>query len=307
MRQITVILAAMLLITACGRRAATWHRSEGAAWGTYYHITYLSDRQLDDSIVAEMERVNRSLSMFEPQSLLSRINRGERTSADALISDVIDVSRRVWQMSGGRFDPTVGPLTELWGFGRRGETPEPDSATVAATLASVGFDKVRIKNDTVVFAVPGMRLDFGAVAKGYGVDRVASMLRRNGCGNYMVEIGGEVAASGVNHRGELWHIMIESPQMDGSGEIITLDNRCVATSGNYRNYRERPDGSRYAHTLDPLTGYPRESDFLSVTVIAPTCAEADALATACMAMPAAEADSLAATLAPRITIRFLRP
>lgn len=294
MKRMVYIIVAVMMLTGC-RRGAEWRSSEGAAWGTVYHITYLADRPLDDSIVATMQRVNMSLSMFEPRSTVSRINRGESMRADTMTAEVYRLSRRVWSLSGGYFDPTVGPLVELWGFGTKGESPYPDSSSVAEAVSLVGMEHTRLEGDTLTFDREGVSLDFSAVAKGYGVDCIAATLRRNGCTDFMVEVGGEVSVSGNNRRGELWRIMVENPadSLEMEPIILHLDNECVATSGNYRNYHIDASGRRYAHTINPHTGYPQQGKYLSVTVIAPTCGEADALATAIMAMPA---DSIAAMI-----------
>lgn len=291
MKRMIYIIAAVVMLTGC-RRGAEWRNSEGAAWGTVYHITYLADRPLDDSIIATMQRVNMSLSMFEPQSTVSRINRGESRQVDSMTAEVYRISRRVWALSGGYFDPTVRPLVDLWGFSTKGERPYPDSASVEESLALVGMEHTCLVGDTLTLDREGISLDFSAVAKGYGVDCIAATLRRNGCTDFMVEVGGEVSVSGLNPRGELWRIMVENPadSLDMEPVILHLDNECVATSGNYRNYRVDADGRRYAHTFNPHTGYPQQGKYLSVTVIARTCGEADALATAAMAMPA---DSIA--------------
>ena len=276
------LIISVLFMTSCSD-AGQYRRSEGAVWRTYYHITYRSSRNLDDSIMAEMQRVNMSLSMFEPTSRLSRINNRITDSTDWRIDSVYTCAARVYKLSNGRFDPTVGPLVELWGFGNSDRSGIPSAEAVDSAMLSVGFSKITLSKSRIT-APPGFKLDFGAIAKGFGVDCVADVLRRNGCMDYLVEIGGEIAASGVNPAAEPWKIGIESPREGVNGEIITLTDQCVATSGNYHNYRTAADGSRYGHTIDPLTGYPRDTETLSVTVIAPSCMEADALATACMTM-----------------------
>lgn len=293
---LALAIVSAAFITACS--TASYRHTEGAVWGTYYHITYKSDKNLDDSIVAEMERVNKSLSMFDSQSRLERINAHKTDTTDWRIDSVYSCARRVWLLSGGLFDPTVAPLVSLWGFGPDGPRNEPTADVIDSVMASVGMDKLSISGGRIHRSVDDVKLDFGAIAKGFGVDCVADVLRRNGCDDYMVEIGGEVSARGFNPQGRPWRIMIESPRTDAelSSGIIELNNRCVATSGNYRNFYTRPDGSKYGHTINPLTGYPQQGEFLSVTVSAPTCIEADALATACMAMPRQQADSIARRL-----------
>jgi thiamine biosynthesis lipoprotein len=273
----------------------SFRHTSGAGWGTTYHITYCATSDLSDSVVAEMRRVELSLSMFDAESTVSHINRGETAKVDSMFLDVYNISRYVNQISRGAFDPTVGPLVDLWGFGRKtmAEGSEPDSAQVAATLAHVGLSHTAISQLTLATDVDGVQFDFSAVAKGYGVDRVAEMFRRNGVKDFMVEIGGEVVTSGSNPDGKVWRIQIDTPSSanpgDSSLQVIELENCAVATSGNYRNYRLHADGSSYGHTISPITGYPYPNSTLSATVIAPNCALADALATACMALPAADA------------------
>lgn len=315
-RILAIILAAATL-ASCNR--PVYRRAEGVVWGTVYHITYRSDHCLDDSIVAEMERVNMALSLFEPQSLLSRLNAGVTDSVDSRFAEVYSCAQRVWRASGGRFDPTVGPLVELWGFGSRGNTPEPDSAAVDSVRRLVGMQRTSLCGGRLKRESEAVKLDFGAIAKGYGVDCVAQALRRCGVTDYLVEIGGEVAAAGVNPAGEAWRVAVESPRTDGApADMLTLaGGGCVATSGNYRNYRVRPDGSRYAHILDPRSGRPCQGEILSVTVTAQQCMLADALATAAMTMTPASVAALADsfpgtrfivvhTAAPDTALRVLR-
>lgn len=285
---VAVVLAALL---ASCNADVPYRKAEGAAWATVYHIVYKSDKQLDDSVVATMRQVELALSMFDNASTVSRINRGETDSVDAMTEAVIAVSRRVWKASAGRYDPTIAPLVDLWGFGRRGrDAAIPDSASVAAVLARVGLDKVEVANHRLVRSVEGVELDFSSVAKGFGVDCVAQMLRRNGCNDYMVEIGGEISLSGLNPAGEPWHIALDIP-VDSLATLVLTDC-AIATSGNYRNFRTVAPDSVVGHTISPLTGYPVATSVISATVVAPTCALADALATALMASDPADARNI---------------
>lgn len=279
----------LLVATLCGcTPRQSYRQCSGAAWGTTYHITYRADRDLSDTIIATIAAVDRSLSAFNPASLLSAVNRGETCTVDSMFACVYLESATVNRLSGGRFDPTVGPLVNLWGFGPDGNLPSPDSATVAAVLCRVGLGKTALNGDTLVCSVDSMKFDFAAIAKGYGVDCVAGALAACGATDMMVEIGGEIRCLGLNPSGKPWRIQIDSPAAEQPGRdalcVISPGDRGVATSGNYRNFRVRPDGSRYGHTIDPLTGYPARRPTLSATVIAPTCLRADALATAAMAM-----------------------
>lgn len=286
MRQVLYFFVILQLIcSSCSHDG--YRTTSGAAWGTLYHITYKSPKDLSDSVVAEMRRVELSLSMFEPSSSVSRINAGETDTLDEALSAVMALSMRVNRASHGFFDPTVAPLVDLWGFGRKGrDTALPDSSEVASALARVGLARCRIEDGRIVRGAPGMQFDFSAIAKGYGVDRVAAMLRRNGCTDYMVEIGGEVSVSGLNPGSGKWRIRVDSPTCDeASLGVLDITDCAVATSGNYRNYRDIAPDSVAGHTIDPTTGYPAPTRVLSVTVIAPVCALADALATSVMAMP----------------------
>lgn len=265
--------------------------NSGTTWGTTYNISYTAPRDLGDSIIAVMAQIDSELSMFNPSSTVSQINNNTKLEASPMFVDVFNLSVQISRLSGGMFDPTVGPLTDLWGFGRRQQPDSliPTTAEIDNALDAVGIADCRIDNRRVLKKSPATIFDFSSVAKGYGVDQVAEMLRRNGASSYLVEIGGEISASAARPDGRLWHIQIDAPIMGDDIHsrmyLIELSQRSVATSGNYRKFRQTADGI-VGHTLDPLTGRPVVSSTLSATVIAPDCATADALATACMAMNA---------------------
>lgn len=282
----------MTLISSCGKDG--YHSLEGAVWGTFYHISYQSEENLDDSIMDVMHSVNMSMSPFEKASVISRINHNECDSVDAMMAEVMRLSQHICSISGGCFDPTVGPLVNIWGFGHKTGLHEPDSATIDSILQSVGMMQCQLIDDDqrIVKKSPATEFDFSAIAKGYGVDQIANMLRRNGVENFMVEIGGEIVVSGLNSKGQKWRIQVDAPIEAKAGEfkherldVLHVTDCAVATSGNYRNYRNTADGKKIGHTISPIDGYPYLSATLSATVIAPDCATADALATAAMAMP----------------------
>lgn len=269
--------------------------AEGAVWNTTYHITYRSDRDLHDSIMAVMKQVESSLSPFAESSVISRINRGEDVAADSLLRRVFLTSQAVNRASSGAFDPTVAPLVNLWGFGYRNTGIEPTQAAIDSLLATVGIAECSLTADgRIVRKTPATEFNFSAITKGYGCDLVGEMLRRNGVGDYLVEIGGEIALSGLSPRGKAWRVMVDAPVACDTAvvhermAVIEPNAPGVATSGNYRNFKTTPDGKIW-HTVSPVTGRPAETDILSATVIAPSCMEADAYATSCMAMLAPEA------------------
>ncbi|MCF0220318.1 MAG: FAD:protein FMN transferase [Muribaculaceae bacterium] len=295
-------LAALASVTSCQQKE--YRKSEGSVWATTYHITYNADRTLEDSIQAVFKAVEQSLSPFCETSLITRINRGDTTVvADSLLQRVFRASQQVCSLSGGMFDPTVAPLVNLWGFGyKKAETYEPDSAAISAALAKVGINRCTLTPDgRIAKAHPETEFNFSAITKGYACDVMADMLRRNGAQDYMVEIGGEIALGGLNPDGNPWRIMIDAPIANAKTirhdrlTVIEPAGRAMATSGNYRNYRDTRSG-RHGHTISPTTGRPIATTTLSATVLAPTGLMADALATACMALPEKEAIALVESL-----------
>lgn len=287
-------LFAAAMFTGC-KKGTQIRQCSGMIWSTTYNITYTSDRNLDDSILAVMKRVEKSLSPFDRNSLISAINRGESTKTDALLRRIFTTSQEINRRSGGAFDPTVAPLVNLWGFGYDNSSTEPPTqAMIDSALSLVGINRCAIIADTMVKCTPATQFNFSAITKGYGCDLVGEMLIRNGCQDYMVEIGGEIALSGSNPKNEPWHIQIDAPIEDNSNldhqalTIIAISNCGIATSGNYRNFHQSESGKTW-HTIDPSTGRPAQTTTLSATVIASDCMTADALATACMAMPVEKA------------------
>ena len=286
-----IAAAVTVAATAACAPKQTWHTESGAVWGTTFHITYQSEGgKLTDSITEITEAIAESLSMFSPTSTVSRINAGLTDSADVHFRAVYAVAKKVAEASHGAFDPTVAPLVDLWGFGRgeRDITGDPDSASIAAALEKIGILRTTLEDSRISKAHSQTEFDFSAIAKGYGVDCIADMLTRNGCINYMVEIGGEIRVSGHSPRGSNWNIAVDAPVEgslpgDSTLTVLSLTDCALATSGNYRNYRQSGADSVVGHTINPHTGYPAPRRILSATVIAPDCTLADALATALMA------------------------
>ena len=273
----------------------SYYRNEGKVFGTYYNIRYEATDDLQPAIQAALEAFDRSLSMFNPYSVLSAINANRDTTTDAAFEQMWAEAERVYTLSNGAFDITVAPLVKAFGFGRKSDQYSAiSSQTIDSLREFVGFEKVRLENHRVVKSDPRVQIDGGAVAKGQACDMIAAVLRDKGCTNYLVDIGGEIVARGVNDKGQAWHIGITKPNLNNEGaqedlqEILAVSDICMATSGNYRNYYYA-DGERRSHTIDPRTGYPVQHSLLSATVVSSTCMRADALATACMVLGAEEA------------------
>lgn len=285
------LILTLALLCSCGN-GMRQHYNSGEALGTTYNITYFTPKKTDvqagiDSVFAA---VNTSMSTYIPGSDISRINKGDTTVVvDQMFREVLAVSREVFTETNGYFDPTVGVLVNAWGFG-----PDPgiamDSTIVDSLLQYVGFNKIVLTPDNRIHKeLPGIRFDFNAIAKGYAIDRLAAMLENRGMENYLVEVGGEVVARGLNLEKEKeWIVGIDDPQAFEERTLkkkIRLHNRALASSGNYRKYRiDSVTGRRYVHTIDPITGFTKNSNVLAASVIANTCATADAYATAFMAM-----------------------
>ena len=287
-----LILFAVATILIISRRnaPAPFQKDEGAVFGTFYHITYQSRDNLKADIEAELRKVDASLSMFNPHSTLNRLNAGEDVVADSLFRTVFTLAQLVSAATDGAFDITVAPLVNAWGFGFKNGAL-PDSAAVDSLRQLIGYQRIGLTPEgRLQREDPRMMMDCGAVAKGFGVDVVASFLRTHAINNFMVEIGGEVIVSGTNPKGEAWHVGVNRPVDDPESmsneldTVLTLTDCAMATSGNYRNFYTTADGRRVAHTIDPATGYPVQHSLLSATVLAPTCAEADAFATSFMVM-----------------------
>lgn len=282
----TVAAALMMLYSARERRQ--FFNSEGSIWTTDYHMVYETHERLDDSILTTLNLVDNSASSFNPNSLISKINENQEHKLNAMLMNLLHVSRAVYEASRHVYDPTVMPLVNAWGFGYKSGRL-PGQAQIDSMLRFVGMDKCSIQGGRLVKSDPRLQFDFSSIAKGMACDEVGKMIERNGGENYLVEIGGEVALKGHNAEGKPWHISIDLPvESDdavnhASALVLELDNGGVATSGNYRKYKV-VQGKKVSHIINPLTGYSLESHLLSVTVVASSCMLADAWATACMVM-----------------------
>lgn len=261
----------------------------GQTMGTTYNIVYLdgANRDFQSSMDSLFLVFNQSLSTYIPDSELSRFNQGDSLSFNLpYFLPVLKASKTVFDKTNGAFDPTIGPLVNVWGFGPTGPQLK-DSTDIGEMLRYVGFDKIEFDELLIRKKTPKIYLDFSAIAKGYGVDVAGDFLRSKGIENFLVEIGGELVASGVNDKGELWKVGINRPEETANASdlhsIIALQNRGMATSGNYRNYYLK-DSIKISHTINPATGYPVNHTLLSATVLAKDCMTADAYATAMMVM-----------------------
>ena len=266
-----------------------YQHDEGFIFGTIYHITYHSDTNLKKEIEAELKKVDQSLSPFNKTSVISKVNRNENPVVDPMFKEVFLLAENISNETHGAFDITVAPLVNEWGFGFK-KGVEPTRQVIDSLKYIVGYQKVKLTPKNYVQKQdPRIMLDCSAIAKGYGCDVVARLLRKNGINDYMIEIGGEIVTRGFNQKQEPWRIGVNKPTDDSlntSQELQTVLNVtdiAMATSGNYRNFYYK-NGKKYAHTIDPKTGYPVQHTLLSATVLAKDCATADAYATSFMVL-----------------------
>ncbi len=260
--------------------------NEGPIYSTSYHIVYESPEGIDYSkgIEQKLRELDFSLSTFNPESTISRINQNLPVKIDKIFKKCFKKGMKISRRTKGAFDMTIAPLVNAWGFGfKNKETITPE--LIQNLLEKVGYQKIKLTWNRVVKANPEIMIDASAIAKGLAVDHVASYLRSKGSKNYMVEIGGEVMTKGVNQHNRIWRVGITKPTEDNPylnqdlQDIVALSGKAIATSGNYRNYYLESE-KKYAHTIDPKTGYPVEHSLLSATVLANDCMTADAYATA---------------------------
>lgn len=308
MRRLTIALVALLGV-ACSS-APQYRTVDGAMLGTTYHIvaeTSLSPQQ----IFAAMEEINReaigSMSIFDSTSLLSRINRNETDLLDRHILNNIEIARKIHAIA-PRYDITVKPLVEAYGFAAKNREAKPN---IDSLMEFVGFEKFAIEGNRIVKSDARLQIDLNSIAKGYVVELVAKWLDRQGCENYIVEVGGEICSKGVNSRGVAWRVGVDTPFDNNNRpgayqqKVVNISGAALATSGNYRRFYYNAEGERISHTLNPHTGQSHTTSILSATVIAPRCAVADGLATAFMASDERDAIALAEQLRDSVQVYFV--
>ena len=293
------LLVLFLLCLSCTQKQ--YFEDSGTIFNTFYSIKYESTDILTDKINRDLQDFSLAFNPFNPNSLISKVNRNEDVELDDRFITVFNKAMEVSEKSDGAFDVTVSPLINLWGFGYE-QNNSLSQQTIDSIKSFVGYKKIRIENKKVIRDDPRITLNFSAIAKGYACDVIGELLERESVKNYMVSIGGEVASKGKNPNGRCWHIGINKPEDDVTGLINNIDatvllcgKRGMATSGNYRNFYVK-DGKKYGHIIDPRTGYPSGQSITSASIIAPDCMTADAYATAFMVMGVEAACQLAETI-----------
>lgn len=296
-KQAFFLVLLLLSLSSC-QKEKSYYEERGSVFHTIYAIKYQADKPLTEKIDAEFQKFNLSLNPFNPNSIISKVNRNEPVELDEWFVEVFNKAQEVSAKSNGAFDITCAPLVNLWGFG----FANMDSVSqhmIDSLKTFTGYEKIRIENGQIVKDDPRVILNTSAIAKGFSCDVIARLMEREGVENYMIDIGGEVVVKGLNPKGDCWRIGINKPEDDSTGMINTVKEVAqlcqkagMATSGNYRNYYVK-DGKKYAHTIDPVSGYPAEKSILSATVIADDCMTADAYATVFMVLGVEQAAEFA--------------
>ncbi len=291
MKQRIFIVCLLLLALSCKENKVVKNtKISGSVFGTSYSVLYYSKQDIDfekqfDSI---FHVVNKSMSTYQTNSIISKLNRNEKVLLDDHFIKVFDASKSIHKLTDGVFDPTIGILVNAWDFGPEGEIKDLDSVKIKDLMESVDLTKVTRFEDRLTKENRNTFLDFNAIAKGYAVDVISEFLENNDVENYLVEIGGEIRAKGISvDKQSPWSIGVENPNFDGTQTILkafNLQDESMATSGTYRKYKVDAKGNRYAHIINPKTGYPSKTNLLSISVIASDCMTADAYATGFKAM-----------------------
>ncbi len=301
MSKLLVSVILILLITQSCTKKTDYIKNEGFVFGTSYHFTYKNNTNLEHDIKAVLNEFNASLSTYDTNSVISRINLNDTSvTVDGYFIKCFNTAYEISTITNGAFDITVAPVVNAWGFGFD-ESTTADSSKIDSLMQFVGFNKVKLIDKKIVKQSSGIMLDASAIAKGFGVDVAAQLLEDKGITNYMVEIGGEVRAKGLNPTGNLWRIGIDKPIDDVTATqrklqaVVWLNNKSLATSGNYRQFYKK-GGIKYSHTINPKTGYPARNSLLSTSVLANNCITADAFATAFMVLGLQKSIELSKTL-----------
>ncbi|WP_255412453.1 FAD:protein FMN transferase [Dysgonomonas sp. Marseille-P4361] len=286
-----------MIATSCKEKKESYFETRGSIFHTTYSVKYKHTHSLDEEITEKLALFDNSLNPFKTTSIISKVNNNESAKLDSFFINVFNKSKEVSMDTDGMFDITVSPLINAWGFGFKNiDNVSPEM--IDSLKQFVGFQKIRLEDNKIIKDRPEIQINTSAIAKGYSTDVIAQLLESYGINNYMVDIGGEIRTKGLNAKGKCWQIGITQPvdkdifDYEHLQTIIKLCDKSLATSGNYRKYYTR-DGKRFAHTINPNTGYPSESNILSATIIADDCMTADAYATAFMLTDTATARTIA--------------
>jgi FAD:protein FMN transferase len=304
-----IILLTLVMIHSC-RQPSKYIYNQGSIYGTVYHFIYESPNGKDfhEEIKEKLNEYNKTFSTYDSTSIISKVNRNLSVQLNDIFIKCFNRSMKISEITGGAFDITAGPMVNAWGFGPE-KRRRLNEEQIDSLKEITGYRKIKLQDGKILKESPHMKLDMSAIAKGYTCDLLGEFLASKGCTNYMVEIGGEVVALGKNERGRTWTIGISKPEesvffaTNALQAKVQLPDDALATSGNYRNFYVE-DGKKYAHTIDPKTGFPVQHSLLSTTVLAENCMDADAFATAFMVLGLEESIEIARRQ-PELKVYFI--
>lgn len=283
-----LLLLTFLILCACKNQKSDYFANQGVVYGTYYNIKYENPegKNLKEDIDIEFKRLTKIFSHYDKESTITKINNNIQTPLEPEFVTCFNRAMEISEITHGAFDITAAPLISAWGFGPE-ERQKMTQQKIDSLKSLCGYNKINLTDGKITKTAPNISLNMSAIAKGYTCDLIGKFLQKKGCQNYLVDIGGEVVAKGVNAKGDVWTIGIRQPEEDPYANDLSaklhLDNLGMATSGNYMNFYVK-NGKKYAHTIDPASGYPVQHSLLSSTVIAKDCMTADAFATAFMVL-----------------------
>lgn len=289
MKTFFITFTVVLVLFSCSSSKRTQKKISGPIFGTSYNIQYYtsSNQDFSKSVDSLFFIINKSMSNYQNNSIISKINRNELVTVDSHFEEVFNSSKKIYRQTNATFNPAIGALVNYWNFGAKKNEHALDSLKIDSLMRFVDFSKISLL-DGILLKKDQTYIDFNAVAKGYAVDVISRFLESKSVTNYLVEIGGEIRVSGRNiNKDKLWKVGIQEPNFNGEtnfDKVLSLKNESMATSGTYRKFKIDANGNRYAHIINTKTGYPTKTSVLSVSVIAPNCMLADAYATAFQAM-----------------------
>ncbi|WP_067149854.1 FAD:protein FMN transferase [Pseudotamlana agarivorans] len=285
MKNIAIVIA-LLFFVSCKKEIRNT-KLAGSVFGTTYSVIYNSEKNYSKEFDSLFAVLNHSMSTYQENSIISKLNENELVEVDDHFIKVYEAAKNIYEETDGAFDPTIGAVVNAWDFGPKGEIEQLDTLKIDWLMRSVGLKQVTLLDNKII-KPKGTFLDFNAIAKGYGVDVIGEFLESQNINDYLVEIGGEIRVRGMNaEKNHLWKVGIESPNFEGEhmiSDVVELKDEAMATSGTYRKFKVDKEGKRYAHIIDPKTGFPSKTSLLSISVIDKTCMTADAYATAFKAM-----------------------
>lgn len=289
---LVLIALSTIVFTSCKDNTTHKYTLDGITQGSYYHIVYLATDKQNETVKEDINKllaqIDNSLSLWNEGSLINKINNNQNPNLDSLFIDCFNWSQQISLLSNGYLDCTIGLLVEKHGFASK-EKQTLTQETIDSLLQFVGYKKVRIENQKLLKTHPQTKIDLNAIAQGYTTDRISWMLKSKGIDNFIVDIGGEVRASGAKEKGKNWLCGIEQPAKDSNSErsyttYLELQNQAIVTSGSYRKYYTDSLGNRRSHAINPFTGKSVEHNLLSVSVVDSSATFCDGLATALLVM-----------------------